>query len=290
MKLTILSRSAQVPSTRRLVAEAKARGHSVSVVNPARVELHFQGTTPGLLFKRKPLAVPDVLIPRVASSVASYALSVVEQFSMRHAVVLNDARSIATARNPMRCLQQLSQGGVDVPATVMARDAVGLTDMVSFVGGVPVLVKILKADERHATIVCESLQSLEAALEAVLGLGHNLVVQQYVKTEGRDVRVVVVGGRALAAVRRIGGRGKGRKKKVTQYEKQVLSPLLQQTSENAARVLGLEICTIDLLEGQGGAKVFDVNSVPALTELEHVTGINVSQAIIARAEAMVAKL
>lgn len=283
MKITILSRSATVPSTKRLLAEARARGHAVTVLNPAKVELHFQGHTPGLLYQRKPLAVPDVVIPRVASSVASYALSVVDQFSMRNVVVLNDARAIAQARNPMRCLQQLSLGGVEVPATVMAREAVGLTDMVSFVGGLPVLVKIQKSDERHATMVCETLQSLEAALEAVLGLGHNLVVQQYVKTGGRDLRVVVIGGVALAAVRR-----EGRRRKKVSMTALELTPELAKTAERAAKVLGLEVATIDLLESKAlGLRVFDVASVPALPELEAVTHVNLARAIIERAETLV---
>jgi len=52
-------------------------------------------------------------------------------------------------------------------------------------------------------MVCESEQSLEAALEAVLGLGHNIVMQEYVKRAGRDVRVFVVGGKVVAAVTRV---------------------------------------------------------------------------------------
>ncbi len=115
---------------------------------------------------------------------------------------MNTAQAIAQSRNKMRSLQLLSANGIDIPATVMARDAADLKAMVGLVGGVPVLVKLLQGQEKHGVMVCESLQSLEAALEAVLGLGHNLVVQQYVKNTGQDVRVLVVGGEAVAAVRR----------------------------------------------------------------------------------------
>ena len=55
---------------------------------------------------------------------------------------------------------------------------------------------------KHGVMICESLQSLEATLEAVLGLGQNLVVQQYVKRKGHDLRLFVVDGKVLAAVRR----------------------------------------------------------------------------------------
>ena len=93
----------------------------------------------------------------------------------------------------MRCLQLLSAHGIAVPATVMARSAGDLKAMVQLVGGVPVLVKLLGGGDERGVMVCETLNSLEAALEAILGLGHNLLVQEYVRKKGRDVRVLVVG-------------------------------------------------------------------------------------------------
>ncbi len=202
MKITILSRSASIPSTRRLVEAARARGHQVRVLNPGRVEMHLDGSSASLYYKRKKLPPCDVVIPRIAQSINSYGLAVVNQFEIRGMPLMNTAQAIAQSRNKMRSLQLLSANGIDIPATVMARDAADLKAMVGLVGGVPVLVKLLQGQEKHGVMVCESLQSLEAALEAVLGLGHNLVVQQYVQKSGHDVRVLVVGGRAVAAVER----------------------------------------------------------------------------------------
>ncbi|HZH03786.1 MAG TPA: RimK family alpha-L-glutamate ligase, partial [Myxococcaceae bacterium] len=188
MKITLLSRSASIPSTHRLVEAARARGHQIRVLDPARVEMHLDGRSANLFYQRRRLSPPDVVIPRIAQSVSHYGLAVVNQFGMRGVPLLNDAQAIAQARNKMRCLQLLSAHGVDIPATVMARDASGLKEMVSLVGGVPVLVKLLQGQEKGSVMICETLQSLKATLEAVLGLGHNLVVQQYVKRTGRDVR------------------------------------------------------------------------------------------------------
>ena len=202
MKITILSRSASIPSTRRLAEAARVRGHQVRVLNPGRVDMHLDGSSASLYYKRKKLPPCDVVIPRIAQSINSYGLAVVNQFGIRGVPLMNTAQAIAQSRNKMRSLQLLSANGIEIPATVMARDAADLKAMVGLVGGVPVLVKLLQGQEKHGVMVCESLQSLEAALEAVLGLGHNLVVQQYVQKTGQDVRVLVVGGHAVAAVER----------------------------------------------------------------------------------------
>jgi ribosomal protein S6--L-glutamate ligase len=265
---------------------ARERGHKVRILNPTRVELHLDGRSAAIFYKRKRLKPPDVVIPRIAPSIASYGLAVVDQFSMRGALAMNSARSIAQSRNTMRCLQVLSTEGVDVPATVMAREARDLKAMVNLVGGVPVLVKLLHGQERRGVMVCETLQSLEAALEAVLGLGHNLVVQQYVKTRGADVRVFCVGGKALCAVRRHPRTGRLRRSltKGAHLEKMELLPAHRTAAELSARLCELEICAVDMLDVKGGPKVFEINSSPAITEMEATTGVDLAKAIITRAE------
>ncbi len=291
MRLTILSRSATIPSTRRIADAARAKGHNVRVLNPIKVELHLDGRTASIFYKRKRLKPPDVVIPRIAGSVSSYGLAVVEQYAMRGALLMNSARAIGQSRNPMRCLQLLSAAGVDIPATVMAREAADLKAMVDLVGGVPVLVKLLQGHERRGVMVCETLQSLQAALEAVLGLGHNLVVQQYVKTRGSDVRVFVVGGQALCAVRRHPRTGRLRRSltKGARLEKMELTPSNRAAAEASAQLCGLEICAIDMLDVKGGPKVFEINSSPMITEMETATGVDLAGAIIARAEQLFAR-
>src|SRR5207245_3871425 len=110
----------------------------------------------------------------------SYGLAVVNHFEMVGVPTLNGAAGIAASRNKMRALQLLAAGGVPVPPTVMAANASELKALVELVGGLPVLIKLLTPSERPLVMVCESLQSMEAAIEAVLLMGHHLVVKRYV--------------------------------------------------------------------------------------------------------------
>lgn len=288
MRLTILSRSKTIPSTRRMVEAARERGHQVSVINPVKVELHLGPRGAALSYLRKSLPLPDVAIPRVAHSVASYGLAVVDQLQLLGTHLMNGARAIGRARSSVRCLQRLIAAGVPVPATVMARDAKDLKQMVSLVGGVPVLVKLLVGHERRGVMVCETLTSLKAALEAVIGLGHNLVLQEYVRARSTDVRVLVVGGQALAAVRRQPRTGTLRRSLFTgaRLEAVELTPAFRSAAEKAARVSELEVCAVDMLDAEAGPKVFEVNPSPALPEMEQATGVDLAGAIITRAEAL----
>jgi len=281
MRFTVLSRSASVPSTARLLHEARARGHKVSVLNPVKVELVFDRAGQEIFSDRKRVVVPDVVVPRLAGSIAAYGLAVVDQFAMRGSCVMNDARAIARSRNPMRCLQVLAANGLEIPPTHMVHEARDLQRLAKSVGGFPLFVKILRGTEKHGTMVCESPKSLQAALEAVLGLGHDLILQEYLKG-GRNVRVLVLGERALVAVER----QRLKKKKKAKLVSALLSPVAARLAERAAKALALELCTVDLVEGGGAAHVIEVNATPALPEIEKVSRQNIARMVVERAEAL----
>ena len=67
--------------------------------------------------------------------------------------VLNGSWGIAASRNKMRILQLLATEGVPVPLTVMASNSSGLKEMVRFVGGPPVMVKLLSSNERSGVMI-----------------------------------------------------------------------------------------------------------------------------------------
>jgi ribosomal protein S6--L-glutamate ligase len=288
MRLTVLSRSTSIHTTRRLVEAARARGVVARVVDPLEVELGLGGD-PAVYWRRRPFPRTDVVVPRIGLSIHQYGLSVVSQLELMGVPVLNGAYGIAASRNKMRSLQLLAAAGLPVPRTVMASDPSGLKDMVRLVGGVPVLVKLLSANEKSGVMLCESLQSLEAALEAILGLGQNILVQQYVRgAKGRDLRVLVVAGQVVAAMRRNppAGRFARNLRRGAQFERADLPGAYARVAAEAARVLRLEVCAVDMLDVKGRPLVFEVNSSPSIREAEAVCAVDIAARIVERAIAL----
>jgi len=290
VRLTVLSRSGSIHTTRRLVETARERGIAARVLDPMQVELGL-GDEPAVYWRRRRFPRTDVVIPRIGLSIHQYGLSVVSHLELMRIPVLNGAYGIAASRNKMRSLQLLAAAGIRVPRTVMASDPSGLKEMVRLVGGVPVLVKLLSANEKSGVMLCESLQSLEAALEAILGLGQNIVVQQYVRgAKGRDLRVLVVGGEVVASLRRSPpvGRFSRSLRRGAQFERAELPPAYGRVAVEAARVLRLEVCAVDMLDVKGRLLVFEVNSSPSIREAEAVCGVDVAARIVDRAVALAA--
>jgi ribosomal protein S6--L-glutamate ligase len=283
--LTVLSRSSKLHTTRRLVEAARALGHQARVVDPLEVEMGL-GDGPAVYWRRRRFPRTDVVVPRIGPSIHQYGLAVVKQLELLGIPVVNGAAGIAASRNKMRSLQLLAASGVPVPRTVMASDPSGLKEMVRLVGGVPVLVKLLAADGKSGVMVCESLQSLEAALEAILGLGQNIVVQQYLKgTRGRDLRALVVGGAVVATLRRQPATGRFTRtlRRGARFEQVALPEGHARIAVEAAQVLGLQVCAVDMLDVKGGPRVFEVNGSPSIREAETACGVDVARAIVEHA-------
>ena len=287
LSLIVLSRGAVVHSTRRLVEAAQRLGHECRVVDPLALQLKLDGGRATLHEGRRRLAVPDVVIPRFAQSVNHYGSAVVTQFELAGATVLNGGGAIDLARNKIRLMQRLVSAGLPVPATLVGRGAQELRRMVDDVGGFPVAVKVVGGPEHSGVLVCETAGSMEAPLEAVASLGHTLVVQRHVtKRGGRDLRLFVVGGEVLAAVRRhvVGGRlrrtlGPGRR--VTRIRP---GAALRDLARAAVAATGLTAGAVDLLEERGAAPVvFDVHASPGLGELEEATGEDLAGPVVAHA-------
>jgi ribosomal protein S6--L-glutamate ligase len=54
----------------------------------------------------------------------------------------------------------------------------------------------------------------------------------------------------------------------------------------AAKVIGLEVCAVDMLDAPGGPRVFEVHSSPGIREAEEACGVDLAGAIVERAAEM----
>jgi ribosomal protein S6--L-glutamate ligase len=289
MRLVILSRSARIHSTARLVAAARAAGHTARVVDPLEVELGLAAPGPTLRWRGGRFPAADVVVPRIGVSIHQFGLSVVKQLELVGIPVLNGAAAIEASRHRMRSLQLLSAAGLPVPRTVMASGPRGLAALVERVGGVPVLLKVLSPDGKGGVMVCESLQSLEAALEAVQGLGRDLVVQQYLRGgRGRDLRALVVDGEVVAALRRRAATGRFARtlRRGARFDAVALPERHRTIAVEAAGVLGLRVCAVDMLDEKDGPLVFEVNASPSIREVEAACELDVAARVVACAASM----
>jgi ribosomal protein S6--L-glutamate ligase len=287
--VAILSRKRSLYSTRRLVEAVRARGQRVLVLDTLRCNLILARGEPRMTYRGVALHNLDVVIPRIGASITGYGLAVVNQFDMMGVAVVNNSVPIARSRDKLRCLQLLARFGVDIPRTVMARDRSNIPRLLKDVGGLPAIVKLIRGTQGVGVMLASTLSELEGILGTFSDLGQDIVLQEFIsESRGRDIRALVVGERVVAAMRRRakrgefrsnlhrGGRGKGVK----------LARAYREAAVSAARIVGLEVAGVDMLETRDGPKVMEVNSSPGFEGLERATGVDIAGAIVEHALAL----
>ena len=102
-------------------------------------------------------------------------------------------------------------------------------------------------------------------------------------TPGFDWRVLVIGGRAVSAMRRISEHWVHNVAQGARCEAAALTSELASVAERAAQALDMDYAGVDLMPSAHGApiQVIEVNGVAAWQGLQRVSGFNIARAIVA---------
>ncbi|WNG32792.1 RimK family alpha-L-glutamate ligase [Archangium minus] len=281
--VVILSRKRSLYSTRRMVEAIKQRGHRPLVLDTLRCTMVLAPGQPRMLYRGVDIKGVDVVIPRIGASITGYGLAVVNHFEMMGVPVLNGAGPISQSRDKLRALQLLCRSGLDVPRTVMAHDRSNVRKLVEEVGGLPVIIKLLRGTQGVGVMIAHSLQELQTIVNTFWDLGQEVVLQEFVaESKGRDVRALVVGDKVVGAMRRRAKKGEFRSNihRGGEGHPVELSPAYIDVAVRAARLLGLEIAGVDMLEGRAGPRLMELNSSPGFEGLEKATGQDIAGAMM----------
>ncbi|NRD52886.1 RimK family alpha-L-glutamate ligase [Corallococcus exiguus] len=284
--VAILSRKRSLYSTRRLVEAIKARGHRALVFDTLRCCLLLARGQPRMTYRGAEVKGVDVVIPRIGASITAYGLAVVNHFEMMDVPVLNPPTAIARSRDKLRALQFLARAGLDMPRTVMAHDRGNVRKLVQEVGGLPVIIKLIRGTQGVGVMIAHTLPEVQTILDTFWDLGQEIVLQEFVaESEGRDVRALVVGDTVVGAMRRKAKKGEFRSNIHRGGEGRAitLSSDYMEAAVKAARIIGLEVAGVDMLEGREGPRLMEINSSPGFEGLEGATGQDIAGHIVEHA-------
>jgi ribosomal protein S6--L-glutamate ligase len=287
MQVVILSRQPDLYSTRVLREAAQKRGHSVRVLDTLQFDMRVSKQNPQLFYQGEPVGRVDSVIPRIGASITFFGLAVVRQFEMMGVHCINESQAIARSRDKLRCLQLLSRHDIGLPPTVYTRQADHVPACIERVDGAPVVVKLLQGTQGIGVVLAETALAAGSVIEAFHGLDQNILIQKFIReAKGSDIRAVVVGRRVVAAMRRqaVAGEFRSNIHRGGKTKPIKLPPEYRKTALAAARVLGLRVAGVDLIESNEGPMVMEVNSSPGLEGIEKTTGVNVAAAIIEHME------
>lgn len=278
--------------TRQLQAALRARGAVGRCIDLADCHIDTSAAWHGLVIPGYGRALPDAALVRGIAG-GSFE-QVTKRLGVLHALrelgvpVYNDARAIERTVDKSMTSLLLHAAGIPAPAT-WATESVAQARRIAMretaAGHALVLKPLFGSQGKDLQLVGE-VDGVRYPMPDIDGRYAGLAyLQRFVPptaSPGFDWRVMVVGGRAVAAMRRVSAHWIHNVAQGARCEPAALEPLLAQRAEAAAQALGMDYAGVDLIAAASGPRiqVLEVNGVAAWQGLQRVTGFNIARAIV----------
>jgi tetrahydromethanopterin:alpha-L-glutamate ligase len=280
--------------TRQLQAALRARGAVGRCVDLADCHVDTTASSHGLVIPGFGRELPAAALVRGIAG-GSFE-QVTQRLGVLHALrdlgvpVYNDARAIERSVDKSMTSLRLHAAGVPTPptwATESAAQAQRIVMRESAAGQALVLKPLFGSQGKGLQRVGwvdgthVPLPPLDRPGDGFGGLAYLQRFVPAVEPPGFDWRVLVIGGRAVAAMRRQGTHWVHNIAQGARALPAPLSTALAATAEAAARALEMDYAGVDLMPGpQGSILVLEVNGVAAWQGLQGVTRLNIARAIV----------
>jgi RimK family alpha-L-glutamate ligase len=263
---------------RDLVRAAAALGHDAAPVDFRRLSARVAAGPDSLA------AFDAVLVrtmPPGSLEQVVFRMDALHRLQARGALVLNPPLALEACVDKYLAAARLEAAGLPVPPTVVCQHADAALEAFAALGG-DVVVKPLFGSEGRGMVRVADPDLAWRTFRTLERLQCVLYLQRFIDHPGWDLRVFVLGGRVLAAMRRhanggwrtnVAQGGKGELARVT--------PEQQRIALAAAAALAAPVAGVDLLpDRSGGWYVLEVNAVPGWRALTPVTGMDVAAEIV----------
>jgi ribosomal protein S6--L-glutamate ligase len=195
--------------------------------------------------------------------------------------VLNPPRALEVCVDKYLALVRLAAAGLRVPETIVCQHADAAMQAFDQLGR-DVVVKPIFGSEGRGMVRVTDPELAWRTVRAIERTQSVLYVQRFVPHPGWDLRAFVLGGRVLAAVRRVSnGDWRTNVSQGATAESVALTPEQEAAALRAADAVGAVAAGVDLLPGPAGEwYVIEVNAVPGWRALGPATGIDVARELI----------
>jgi len=268
----------------RFVEEADKYGIDFNLVFADEIDLIVsRDDRKSIRYRNDIVALPDSILARTGSGTGYFNLSVLRQFERLNVPTLPNSASIEASKDKMYANQILAQAGLPIPKTMLTRFPCK-AELVEKVVGFPCVLKVVTGSHGKGVYLCENAKQFEDLSELVSSLDfkNSMIVQEYVQySEGRDLRVIVIGGRVVGAMLRQSTDGSfkaniSRGGEGTAFD---VDEQMELLAIQTAKVLDLDIAGIDLLFHSDGYRICEANSSPGFKGFEKALGINIPQKV-----------
>ena len=271
--------------TKRLIECFALEGIKCHKVHPNHVDIYIsREDRKSVLVDNEYTEIPDFVIPRVGSSTTYYQKAVYRHLERMGVLFINSSDSIDNVKDKLYTMQILAQNNIPHPKTMLVRNPID-SDYVERRIGFPIVVKSLSGTHGKGVYLSENKRNFTQLTEMMEQFNDrfNIILQEFISDSfGKDLRVIVVGGKVVGVMKRESSDGdfranitRGGEAKPVELDEQMEYLALEST-----KLLNLDIGGVDLLYDNDGYKICEINSAPGFLGMEKYTNITVAEQIV----------
>ena len=272
--------------TRQVQQALRARGAEGRCIDLADCRIDTAASWHGLVIPGYGHELPDAALVRGIAG-GSFE-QVTKRLGVLHGLrelgvpVYNDARAIERSVDKSMTSLLLHAAGIPTPPTWSMESTAQAQRLVTreSAAGRALVLKPLFGSQGKGLQRVGCVDGAHVPLPSLKDYGELAYLQRYVESPGFDWRVLVVGGRAIAAMRRCSAHWIHNVKQGAKVEPAALTPELAALAERAAAALQMDYAGIDLLPTADGPQVLEVNGVAAWQGLQRVTRFPIARALV----------
>jgi ribosomal protein S6--L-glutamate ligase len=264
---------------------AADRGHSVARWDYAELAALVGGAGGELRHGHEPACGADALIVRTmppgSLEQVVFRMNLLGQLEASGCQVLNPPRAIECAVDKYLTTAVLDRAGLPVPETFVCETADLALEALPRLGG-DVVVKPLFGSEGRGIVRVSDPDLGLRVFRAIERTGGVLYLQRFIQHGGFDVRVLVLDGQVIGAIRRrsaddfrtnVSRNAVAERHQLTEREAEMA---LRATFATGTRLAGVDL----LYDLEGALSVIEVNAVPGWQAFQKATGFDVAAEVI----------
>jgi len=203
-------------------------------------------------------------------------LSAMEEYGVK---LINSREALEIASDKFLTSIFLEKNGIPTPKTIICENPKDALDSFEEFGNDAVLKPLFGSKGVGITRLNDRAFA-ENVINTLGQLNEIFYLQEFVEHNNRDIRILVLGDRAIAGMYRVSDNWKTNIHAGARSEPLELTDELKHLAIKAAKAVKNEIAGVDIIESKDGLQVLEVNAIPGFTALQKVTDINLPGEII----------
>ncbi len=252
---------------------------TVDMINLKEVEVSL-GKDAGVLYQGRPFPQYDCVYVKGSFRYANLLRSITSMLDKKVAYLPLPSDSFTIVHNKLLTHLELERHNIPMPRTYIGPSIESAKKLLKTMN-YPIIMKFPEGTQGKGVLFGDSYSSASSMLDALGALNQPFIIQEYVESGGSDLRVIVIGDKAIAAMRRTAS---SEEKRANLHAGGKAEPVLinrevANLAIRTAKALNSDVCGVDILEGPFGPVVIEANISPGLQGITAATTVDVPMEI-----------